>query len=936
MRLLGLASLISSALLLAAPTSAQDTRVTTHTFQLENGMQVLVETDPDLDRSAAALSVGVGSMDNGGVSGLAHFLEHMLFLGTEKYPDPADYKDYLAQNDGTSNAYTAEDETNYHFQVPNDAFEGALDRFSRFFIDPLMTDALSAREVNAVDSEHSKNLEDEFWRARQVWRSLLHPDNPNRGFTTGNAETLADVRNEALRAFYEEHYSANLMCLAVVSPHSAETVEAWVRAKFAEVPNFDREPMVVDAPLMGDDLRGKLVTVNALTDVHQLWLRFELPEPAFDWRSKPCGILGGVLGHEGKESLLQSLKEAGLATGLSAGAQRVGRQGFFNLTLTLTPKGTADLDSVLAHIFGMINHLRALSELPGYIFDERQSMSELGLRYLERQDAMADARLRASLMHLYPYDNLMPSVYLLPEPSQAAVRDVLADLTPENAMALVYASGLETDQVERYYGAEYKVTAFGDELLERLRSAGPAEGVSEPSPNPFLPSNFDLVEADHVDEPLRVDTEYGEVWLRHDSLFGQPKAAMEVIFYNDLNAASARDFVLGNLYSGAVQLAMNPHSYPLVEAGVSMGVASERRGITLSAGGFSDKLPALAEFAVPFLTELQIDADQFAVIKEQYAQGLANFPQAPATDQAFERFRELIREVHFTPAQQAEALASLTHADLADYFERAFDAVRVRAFVYGNMTAADVRATVDTLVAGLAPERILTEDERYDGRVLRFPAGQDSILRGSIEAQDSVALMLVQGEPAGAEQQAALDVLLKLFPPSFYGDLRTLQQTGYIVQAFGFEIEGLPMLFALSQSSVVSTDSLRGRFVSNIAHFLEDLDELTADDFEANREAAIAGLMQKSTTFADELTRNTGLAYEFDGDFEHKEKQIAAIRALSHERFVELTRAYLGDQARIVSIQLDGSSERQRYQERSVEEIRAAAEGWHKRGQATD
>ena len=59
--------------------------------------------------------------------GLAHFLEHMLFLGTEKYPDVDEYSSYLKNNGGFSNAYTARDLTNYQFQVLPDAFDGALD-----------------------------------------------------------------------------------------------------------------------------------------------------------------------------------------------------------------------------------------------------------------------------------------------------------------------------------------------------------------------------------------------------------------------------------------------------------------------------------------------------------------------------------------------------------------------------------------------------------------------------------------------------------------------------------------------------------------------------------------------------------------------------------------------------------------------------------------
>lgn len=82
--------------------------------------------------------------------GLAHFCEHMLFLGTEKYPDENAYSTYLSQNGGHSNAATYPTMTKYYFEVNQDKFEGALDRFAQFFIAPLFTESATDREINAV------------------------------------------------------------------------------------------------------------------------------------------------------------------------------------------------------------------------------------------------------------------------------------------------------------------------------------------------------------------------------------------------------------------------------------------------------------------------------------------------------------------------------------------------------------------------------------------------------------------------------------------------------------------------------------------------------------------------------------------------------------------------------------------------------------------
>ena len=79
------------------------------TFTLENGLDVFLVSDPDVHRSAAALAVGVGHLyDPKEKQGLAHYLEHMLFLGTQKYPEVGSYKKYLDEHSGASNAYTSE------------------------------------------------------------------------------------------------------------------------------------------------------------------------------------------------------------------------------------------------------------------------------------------------------------------------------------------------------------------------------------------------------------------------------------------------------------------------------------------------------------------------------------------------------------------------------------------------------------------------------------------------------------------------------------------------------------------------------------------------------------------------------------------------------------------------------------------------------------
>lgn len=127
---------------------------------LENKLQAVIVSDPETEKSAACCDVNVGSLsDPPEALGLAHFLEHMLFMGTETYPEENAYTAFLNSHGGSSNAYTDDENTVYYFDVQNGHFEGALDLFASFFICPLFSESGVMREINAVDSENSKNLQ---------------------------------------------------------------------------------------------------------------------------------------------------------------------------------------------------------------------------------------------------------------------------------------------------------------------------------------------------------------------------------------------------------------------------------------------------------------------------------------------------------------------------------------------------------------------------------------------------------------------------------------------------------------------------------------------------------------------------------------------------------------------------------------------------------
>ena len=319
---------------------------------------------PETRKAAAALDVMVGSGDNPpGRGGLAHFLEHMLFLGTEKYPDSAEYEQYVTEHGGTRNAYTSFEHTNYFFDIDESYLPEALDRFAQFFISPKFDAQYVEREKNAVEAEYQMGLKSDGRRGLDVLQEVMNPEHPFSQFSVGSLESLADRPDSSIRddllTFYAKHYSANMMRLAVLGSQSLDELEKLVVPMFEPVPNRSYEHARIDAPMFTADSLPMLVKVKPQATLRNLSVSFPIADYRENYQAKPVSYLGNLVGHEGQGSLLSALKAEGLAEGLSAGSGLGWRGGaLFSVNISLTAKGVDNYQTVLATLFSYMDMLR--------------------------------------------------------------------------------------------------------------------------------------------------------------------------------------------------------------------------------------------------------------------------------------------------------------------------------------------------------------------------------------------------------------------------------------------------------------------------------------------------------------------------------------------------------------------------------------------------
>jgi len=433
------------------------------------------DDEPEIRFAACSLLTGVGSFsDPADLPGLAHFLEHMLFMGTTKYPDENHYDAYVSKNGGETNAWTDLEETCYHFTIPQQQLMTTLDVFSRFFYEPLMREDAVGREKQAVESEFKLSLQSDSARLQQLFCATAKPlaEHPFSTFSWGNEKSLSppgvDVVAE-LRKFYDMYYYAQNMRLVLIGGYTLDELQEAVLKCFSPIPSAPRIaptlPITHNAdhsctsPLLkfGNPFPAtslsKIYYMLPIKQCHSLTLTFQLPPQQEFWKSLPTNYIGHLLGHEGGGSILSLIKGRGWASGIVAGVGEGGQENasshcLFQIQVMMSESGVAHAEDILEMISSYINmlkdtYLASNKKFPAYIFEELKSTHEMAYNFASEEqpeDFVENLVTSLSPCRSYPPEYLLTGGELLFEEDAGAVMNILKALVIENARVDVMSS----------------------------------------------------------------------------------------------------------------------------------------------------------------------------------------------------------------------------------------------------------------------------------------------------------------------------------------------------------------------------------------------------------------------------------------------------------------------------------------------------------------
>lgn len=870
--------------------STVDNNVYLHKI-LSNGINVLLVQNPEFTKSSCALSVEVGSLDEpADCPGLAHFLEHMLFMGTKKYPGESMFSDFLSQHSGNSNAYTADEMTVYYCDVESSQLVQMADMFSSFFISPLFIGDAVQREISAVNSEYLNSLNCRGFRRSALLAEFMKDSVPEKRFSCGNSETLRqpDIL-ERVSSFWKTKYSSSIMSLVVCGNGSIQSLEEAAEL-FASISNLHIKKKVpthgiYDAKpreIFDKRFYSKIVQFAPLEEKKELHICMVLPHTRSYFRTNPLSYIEFLFTSRESGGLLSKLKSERLGFGLSFNYDHYNEYTRVGIDVDLTDKGSREHVRILGMVRAFLstitadeNEYKRLGRLEKEKFMYKQSESPLEL-----------AEGICPEMHHYPKENILDFDYLYDDFDPKLINFLLSLIT-DHTRWIVFLGDKNGvfESREKYYGVEYRVIGEFDPKnvpVDTFRK----EALC--APDCFI-ENVELI--DGQSRFIRTEQfQSGHICLVFDKKFKVPKSEV-FIFLRSVDIE--KEMVPLEIFLRLAEDAFNErHSRLLTNYHLSVESEVTGTGILIKFEGFTSKIIEVAKLFFNVMQNPPLD--RFEVVRREvediYLETISQSPYLRAGEvfrgrimksMSSERLLEMARhvrkdEIKFLDSFYTEILA-VGNIGYDDVFGL-FSAIK--------STGGRYNVEIDNEVESITFE---TNDKNNNLAAMFY----------RIDEEVSRDLEIEEVEDSDDSNQCASFTLSnrdirsvsgrlihQICHERFFRELRTQEELGYIVNASVWSFHSVEYLVFLVQSEK-SVDFLESRINRFVCELIESIKTMCDEDFETFKESLITFYDEPLLNLEDFSNYVLSQYKRLHVDLLHNRKMIEAVGSLQRKDLIE-------------------------------------------------
>lgn len=689
-------------------------------LDLANGMKVVLASDPNVEKSRVALCVMIGFMsDPWELQGLAHFTEHMVFMGSRKYPDENRVFSFLHGHGGQVNAFTANDATCYYYEVDAEYLSESLDIFADMIAAPLFPEETAEREVHAVDHEHKKNMKEEMWRESQVEKVTADPTHPFVKFSTGTKDTLyAGARKlnttlvTEIRKFHDKFYVGRLMSVIMQGRESLDELQRLALLHWSpisrgnvSIPEWPIHPFVTTNRLL-------IRIVPALEHI-TLEVVFPIPEMARLYRSQPdVYVATGLLNPKTPGSLYAYLHSKSLVTDVHAkGRTSLRNFSIFRITFSLTEHGFTRIDEIVETLFAYIAFHREIGPQE-HIFNDIKLTKQLNFKFRPRFPLTDFARIADRLRTFDQWDDAISGQWLVHDYRPDQIQNLLEHLSPFNCRITLQSPSFINEpnlKVEPLYNVSYSVESIPEEKLRRWSAAKPQSyhNFAVPPPNRFIPNEFPIHRAmpEFSYKPVLLrQTPRSQLWILQNDAFKTPKSMIYANYLTDVIQRGTSDIVKLALITKTFHEANEEELGAARMAGSKIDVMPVINGLVIIVNGYNQKQFQILKSILEKLKNFTISRISFDMAKEQLKDDLKASPARRYSSVMAEiRNRLLHADFNVTWQGQLVHLEECTLENTQNLLNRMRDRLAAITYVHGNVhkdTALDMFNAIKELVKG--------------------------------------------------------------------------------------------------------------------------------------------------------------------------------------------------------------------------------------------
>lgn len=316
-----------------------------HVSTLANGLRVVTSEVPTAQSVSVNLFVGIGSRgETPRTNGASHFMEHLLFKGTESRPDPITIAEAIEGAGGVLNAYTSKELTCYWNQVPFDRLETAMDILGDMYQNSLMAEAEIARERTVVQQEIRRAFDQPGAWASELLSRATFGDQPIGWPIAGTLETIEAMGRSDFVDHVATYYVPSNTVLSVSGNTTHDEVMRFAERYYggaresgyppipAAVAAFPEERIVVE--------QREIAQCNIGIALYAI--------PRQDPDRYPLLILNTILGRGMSSRLFKEVREKrGLAYSVGSGVSRYSDIGTMSVSAGVTLENLEEATKVI-------------------------------------------------------------------------------------------------------------------------------------------------------------------------------------------------------------------------------------------------------------------------------------------------------------------------------------------------------------------------------------------------------------------------------------------------------------------------------------------------------------------------------------------------------------------------------------------------------------